>query len=389
MYRRKFLKIAGSAGVIVAASGAGLGGFAATRRPEDALKPWQEAGSLYPDAMRRALSYAILAPNPHNRQPWIVDLKSEAEAVLTCDLERLIPHTDPFSRQIVIGLGCFLELFAMAAADSGQRAEVSVFPEGEPGDELNGRPIAHLSLVPDQGPSRDPLFAQTTKRHTNRKPYDASQTIPNEAMARLAAAGKGGEQRGLSVATTGAMDRVAVLRRLTKEAMRTEFHTPQAHMESVRLMRIGKAEIEANPDGISLGRAFLEGLSLIGMLTRDNLADDTSGAFEAGIEMSDAGAMSAMGFVWIVTAGNSRMQQIDAGRAYLRVALQATELGLAMQPMSQALQEYEEMAVHYEEVHRLLANAPGERVQMLARLGYAEDVGPAPRWGLDTVIRET
>ena len=38
-------------------------------------------------------------------------------------------------------------------------------------------------------------------------------------------------------------------------------------------MRIGKAEINANPDGIDLGGAFLEALSAAGLLTRETLAD--------------------------------------------------------------------------------------------------------------------
>jgi hypothetical protein len=124
MNKRSFLKIAGSTSVIIAASGAGIGAFIATRTPQAALRSWKTAGSQYADPMRNALSYALLAPNPHNRQPWVVDLKSDTEAVLTCDLQRLLPATDPFSRQIVIGLGCFLELFTLAAAHGGHRAQI-------------------------------------------------------------------------------------------------------------------------------------------------------------------------------------------------------------------------------------------------------------------------
>ena len=48
------------------------------------------------DPRMRALSWAILAPNPHNRQPWIVD-RSEPNAVtLRVDTGRLLPHADPF-----------------------------------------------------------------------------------------------------------------------------------------------------------------------------------------------------------------------------------------------------------------------------------------------------
>ena len=52
----------------------------------------------------QALSYAILAPNPHNRQPWLVDLQVDGQVTLYVDQTRLLPHTDPFSRQIVAGL---------------------------------------------------------------------------------------------------------------------------------------------------------------------------------------------------------------------------------------------------------------------------------------------
>ena len=163
----------------------GGAGFVATRTPTGAIKPWKTAGSVYPDPMRRALSYTILAPNPHNRQPWIIDLKSETEAVVTCDLERMLPQTDPFGRQIVIGLGCFLELFSIAASDQGYLAEIRYFPEGQPGRMLDRRPIAHLSLSKQPGLVADPLFVHTLSRHTNRTPYDTDRAVGDNLLRRL------------------------------------------------------------------------------------------------------------------------------------------------------------------------------------------------------------
>ena len=381
MNRRKFLKIAGTTGIIIAAGGVG---FVTTRTPKSALAPWGQAGSVYSDPMRRALSFAILAPNPHNRQPWIVDLKSETEAVLTCDLDRLLPDTDPFSRQIVIGLGCFLELFTIAAADQGFRADIEYFPAEEPGEDLDERPIAHLKLKKQEGLKRDPLFAHILNRHTNRDPYDTGRPIQRDVLQRLAGATAGKVLTG--TANAGALRNE--LRVLTRDAMWTEAKTPIAYQETIDLMRIGRAEIEANPDGIALGGAFLESLSLIGVLSRENLADPTSQSFQIGLDMIEEGAMTSMGFVWINTLGNSRYDQIEAGRAYLRIALQATADGLAMQPMSQALQEYAEMEPYYKIIHERLAQSTGERVQMLVRLGYAGDVGPAPRWPLETRVRD-
>ena len=382
MNRRKFLKIAGSTGIIVAAGGVG---FVATRTPTGALKPWKNVGSLYSDPMRRALSYAILAPNPHNRQPWLVDLKSDTEAVLTCDLDRLLPATDPFSRQIVIGLGCFLELFSIAAANQGYRADIRYFPDGEPDKEMDRRPIAHLSLKKQEGLAADPLFAHTLNRHTNRNPYDTNRAIGDGLLRRLHDV----TGDSVRVGTAGGGKLLKDLRILTRDAMQAEIRTPEAYQESIDLMRIGRTEIEANPDGISLGGAFLETLSLTGVLTRQSLADPASRAYQIGLDMIDEGSMSSMGFVWINTEGNDRTSQIEAGRAYMRIALQVTADGLAMQPMSQALQEYAAMAPYYETIHDWLATKAGERVQMLARLGYAGNTGPAPRWPLETRVEDS
>ncbi|MCP4384637.1 MAG: twin-arginine translocation pathway signal protein, partial [Hyphomicrobiales bacterium] len=85
------------------------------------------------------------------------------------------------------------------------------------------------------------------------------------------------------------------------------------------------------------------------------------------------------------TAGNTREDQIEAGRRWLRLNLTTTGLGLALHPVSQALQEYPEMAVHYATAHDLLAQ-PGETVQMLGRLGYGPATPRTPRWPLEAKI---
>ena len=49
----------------------------------------------------------------------------------------------------------------------------------------------------------------------------------------------------------------------------TEFRIQRTWQESVDLMRIGKFEIDANPDGISIGGPFLEVLAMAGQLSRE------------------------------------------------------------------------------------------------------------------------
>ncbi len=334
--RRLFLRIAGSTAVIAAA---GAVGFAATRTPDKALAPWSVAGSTYTDARMRALSYAVLAPNPHNQQPWLVTLEGDDSFTLSYDLDQMLPHTDPFNRQIVIGLGCFLELMRMAAASDGYRADVDLFPKGQPEPLLDGRPIARVTLAKDASVAASPLFAEVFNRRSNKEPFDTSRPVAPADLAAITSVAGAGAITG----TVSDGETIDHLRDISWRAHLVEVETPRTYMESVEVMRFGKAEINAKPDGIDMGGPFLEALNLAGILTRDTLADMSSQAYAQGIDMYREILWSAMGYVYVGAAENTRLDQIAAGRDWVRMNLKAAQLGLAIHPLSQALQEYPEM----------------------------------------------
>ena len=378
--RRKMIFLVGG-GAVLAAGGAF--GFAATRTPQTAYLPWSRAGS-YDDARMRALSWALLAPNPHNRQPWLADLSEDGAITLYVDTDRLLPHTDPFNRQITIGLGCFLELLRMAAAEDGYRADMTLFPQGSSATALDQRPIARIALTADSAVVRDALFAWVSARRSNKEPYDTTRSLAPEVLTQMAAAARNGTRFGGTVDPA----EVANWRALTREALRIEVETPHTYQESVDLFRIGRREVDANPDGIDFSGPMFESMHLTGMFSRDVAADPTSFAFTAGMDAVYANADTAMGHVWLVTADNSRETQIAAGADWLRVNLAATAQGIAFQPLSQALQEFPEMAGSYAKVHERLA-PDGGTVQMLSRIGYGPVVGNSPRWPLESKIIST
>ncbi|MBO6637126.1 MAG: twin-arginine translocation pathway signal protein [Roseitalea sp.] len=380
--RRKFLMLA-CGGVIVAA-GASAGVFGATRTPTRALEPWERAGApAYADPRMRALSYAILAPNPHNRQPWTVALEGEDTVRIGFDEARQLPHTDPFDRQLTIGMGCFIELMAMAAADHGYRVDLDLFPDGVAADGLDARPVAMARFAHAPGIAVDPLFAHVLQRRSMKEAHDATRPVPQSAIDVLAAA-----CRNVSgVGGTAAESELGYWRDLTMRAMEIEFDTPRTLKESVDLFRIGKREINANPDGIELPGAGFEIMNRLGLLTRENTLDPQSMAFTQGKASTLAPLATSMGYVWTKTRGNSRPEQIGAGRDWVRMNLAATGLGLGFHPNSQALQEFDEMKAVYGEVHRKLA-PEGGTVQMLTRIGYGPQAGPTPRWPLESRIVE-
>ncbi|WP_299281145.1 twin-arginine translocation pathway signal protein [uncultured Tateyamaria sp.] len=376
--RRKTLALMGG-GFIVAAGGAAA--LAVTRTPNSALAPWTAAGG-YSDPRMNALSYAILAPNPHNRQPWLVDLRRDDEVTLHVDTDRLLPHTDPFNRQIVVGLGCFLELMTLAAAQQGYGVELDLFPDGEDPSGLDTRRVAVARFV--QGvevPAHD-LFAHVMQRRSLKEPYDTARPVDPGVLADVIAAAERTQVNG-----TVAPGDIAALREISHVALRIEIETPHTYKESVDLFRIGSREVEANPDGIDFSGPAFEAMALTGAFSREAALDQSSMAYRGGLKAVFENADTAMGHIWQVTPANTRTDQINAGRDWLRLNLATTRAGLGMQPLSQGLQEYPEMSDIYKDLHARFA-PDGGTVQMFARIGYGPEVGQSPRWPLERKILE-
>ncbi|OYY64188.1 MAG: hypothetical protein B7Y49_10575 [Sphingomonas sp. 28-62-11] len=368
--RRSIIIGAGTASVALVGGGAA---WRVMRTPTTAIAPWTIDPRRPTDPRLDALRYAILAPNPHNRQPWLIELVGTDRVLLRCDLDKRLPETDPFDRQITIGFGTFIEVARIAAAERGYAIDVTAFPAGEPLPRLDARPIAELVFRRDAGIARDPLFSAITHRHTNRALYDSAPPSPAQLNAVARDTGLTNTDPAL----------LAQITPLAVRAMTIETVTPRTHGETVRLMRIGTAEMDANPDGLPIGGPGVEALSAVGMIDHETMADPSSSAFKMGLDVVQKSCGSIPAIIWITTPGNSRAKQLEAGRRYVRAQLRATTLGLAMHPLSQALQEYPEMAADFDLVHRLLGAQGTERVQMLARIGTAPPSLPAPRWPLE------
>lgn len=363
--RRNFILGAGGTLALVAAAGT----WRVTRMPQTAIAPWRLDPTPPADVRLDAFRHAILAPNPHNRQPWRIRLVGDDSALISCDLDKRLPETDPFDRQITVGFGTFTELARIAAAERGVRIDVVPFPEGEPQPRLDARPVAMLRFVVDPTVRRDPLFAAILGRRTNRNLY--SLTAPSAPQ--IAAL----KSEGVAVSADPIF--LNRLRAITVAAMSDEMTTHRTMMESVRLMRIGHDEVDAAADGLALTGPMIEATHLLGLTTQETLADPASTAFRIGLQGQREICGSVPAAFWVTTAGNTRAEQLDAGRRYVRTTLRATAMGLATHPMSQSLQEYAEMKPHFDAIHRLLAGSGDQHVQMLARVGFAAPVAPAPR----------
>ncbi len=142
---------------------------------------WEGPDPAEKDIRMQVLAYAILCPNPHNKQPWIIRLTGPRSFDLYVDPERLLPATDPVYRQIHIGQGTFLETLAIAATGLGHEARIDYFPQGiYSNTELLNKPVASIELVECPELTPDPLFAHLLTRHSNKREYDHRRLTPSE-----------------------------------------------------------------------------------------------------------------------------------------------------------------------------------------------------------------
>ncbi len=378
MERRAFIHTAaaGAALLVVPSLAAGCAPVASL-----ALRPWAGPPPGAADVRLRALAHAVLAPNAHNTQPWLLDLARPFEIALYVDRDRLLPETDPPFRQAHVSQGTFLELLDIAARELGHRPEIALFPGGDYGDSVvEDRPVAAVRLVPDPGVAKDPLFAQIPRRASNKRVYQGGRPLPAEALDALAGAAGAGEHEVRVITDPDVRARLA---EVCRSAMAIEVASRARGEETARWFRFDDAEVEAKRDGFGVaqsGRTGFEKWFAESFLLSRRDAADPRGTFARGaVDQTRDQATSAAAFGLLSTRANTRRDQILAGRAYVRINLAATARGIAMHPLSQVLQEYPDMAA-LQQTFRTIAGVPaGHTVQMLFRLGLAEPAVHSPR----------
>jgi hypothetical protein len=126
MNRRSFLKVSAE-GMIL------LGGLSFTqacsgfkRSDLDSLKDQQQTiKGLDKDGMD-ILSLASLAPSGHNTQPWTVKIIEPNHWMIGSDRKRWLPAVDPENREMLLGIGAFLESMTLAAGTFGYGVDIRI-----------------------------------------------------------------------------------------------------------------------------------------------------------------------------------------------------------------------------------------------------------------------
>ncbi len=350
---------------------------------------WNGPGGEVTDIRLKVLSYAILCPNPHNKQPWIIKLTGELSFDLYVDPERLLPETDPIYRQIHIGQGTFLETLAIAATGLGYRADIQYFPAGMYGNtELINKPVASITLLKDASVQPDPLFKHLLTRHSNKREYQ-KQPLTVHELNRLQ-----NFHSPDAVCKFTLLDSPKDLKKLEQvltQAMKIEVGDRRRDLETIKMFRFNAQELTTYRDGFGVAQAGVTGIKKILvenlLLNRESVEKDPTDFGIEAVNMTQKTAASTATFGWLTTAGNSRLDQVLAGREYCRINLKTTAMGLAQHPMSQVLQEYPAMLALQSEYKAFFSIPNNQTVQMLFRLGHAEATAHGPRRAVKNMLK--
>ncbi|MEH6473485.1 MAG: hypothetical protein V7752_19830 [Halopseudomonas sp.] len=386
MNRRNFIQVVGLGLGSIALSSTIVGCGAA----EPTLSfGWDGPDPAEKDIRMQVLAYAILCPNPHNKQPWIIHLTGPRSFDLYVDPERLLPATDPFYRQIHIGQGTFLETLAIAATGLGHEARIDYYPQGMYSNtELLNKPVASIELIESPGVTPDPLFAHLLTRHSNKREYDNRRLTQSEIDTLYAFHGQQSASPLTIVQSTESKHR---FEKILTDAMQIEVGDPARDHETIAMFRFNEEEVRKYRDGFGVSQAGLSGIKKFVvenlLLSRERVEKDPSEFGEQAVEMTRGAATSTATFAWISSSTNSRLDQVKVGRDYCRINLKTTAMGLAQHPMSQVLQEYPEMLPLQAAFKKEFDIPPRDTVQMLFRLGRAEATPHGPRRKISELVQ--
>jgi len=333
----------------------------------------------------KSLGIGITAPNPHNTQAWKFKITNEYECSLYVDENRILPETDPTTRQIHIGQGTFLEILSIGAGTLGFESNITYFPEGSYDvNKVGLKPVANIQLIKSTTQTLDPLKDSISKRQTTRTKY-SGPLITGAEFAQIHSLVNPRDTALVFINQTSEME---PLIKLFIQAMEIETNIHRTYDESKKWFRFSDEEIARFNDGISLSSNGMSGLFkwvaetfFLSPETWHSASNKTSGlnAFRKAVE-------SSRGFVYIKTDTNTPLDWVKSGRAYSRLNLAATKLGLALHPLSQVLQEFPEMKATRVEFNSRLGIKEPAKIQMIARLGRSPYQYYQPRRSVKSML---
>jgi nitroreductase len=310
--------------------GSALGGSCSLQGRDGISAPVQHGQVTSPPLdpiSQKILHHASLAPSGHNCQPWRVRICRHHEWIIEADPARRLPCVDPDNRELLLSLGAFLENLSITAATLGLHAEFEILARDR--QELE---VARVVL--QERPTRDYRLKILGRRHTV-KNGQLPRVLDVSDRTLLMATG----ERQTMYAPRGSKQ-AAYIEEMVVEAFRLQARREDAQQEFVRWLRLDYAEVMHHRDGIttdSMGLSGTAGWYVNTFLSPDDFLTDKMR--QKSIDATATMAREGGGWLLLASRDQTPAELLVCGRRFQRLALAACELGIAIHPMSQILEE--------------------------------------------------
>jgi hypothetical protein len=293
-----------------------------------AYRPWETRPT---PGMIGLIERAILAPSPHNTQPWLFRIGDDRITILA-DRARHLAAMDPYRREMMVGLGAALETLVIAASGQGYDAHVSLAD----GTLILDAPLTSLpvaDVVFKTGASPDPLSAHIPNRHTHRGAYDLGKSVPDEVQNEWRAIA---QEFGCTLTLLPHTDpKRAALDQLVVDATQAIIADKDMTAGGHAWMRAPGVEVLAHRDGLTLDAQALSPFMLFAAKMAPDLPANVEGDYWLAATRDVHLATAPLFGLLTVPDPLDLATSMNAGRAWARIHLSAVKAGLAAQPINQ------------------------------------------------------
>ncbi|GFP76220.1 Acg family FMN-binding oxidoreductase [Clostridium fungisolvens] len=339
---------------------------------EKYLEPWGKSYSdKFDDKRIKLISNGILAASGHNMQPWIIKLDQDKDVFyLYANSDLLTTEVDPFARQTMITQGTFLEYLVVSGEHFGYKVNIDFFPKGQYDEQnlassMKEKPVAKVTI--SEAKAKDSkLYDFMFLPDTNREIYEKTNLTKSQLDTLISLS-----EEDVKIET---FDDENNLKRLGEYAIKgaeIEANIHRMNEESDKVFRVNEYEKNKYRYGYSFEGQNITGMKkylMQGLITLIPSINNEKASSDIYINSTKTAVENTPAYGMVITKNNSRIEQVKSGMVYSSLVLNAHDLGLVMQPLSQVLEEYSEMKDQYENFYKDYAEK-GDTIQMFFRIG--------------------
>jgi len=283
------------------------------------------------------LYLASLGPSGHNTQPWTVKIVEPKHWVIGSDKKRWLTTVDPDNRELLLGMGAFIENLVLAAGTFGYEVDIQIIAK-------NPLDLDTADIRLKKGTIIEFPLEKIKKRRTLRTDY-LNQEIKTEDLkyitkheVKSCTLSRVPSPHSFYFSNTSPQGKY--LQEGTIEANRTQVYREPAQEELANWIRWSTKEAKKYRNGLTPESMEIKGIAGLFVRNLYNRRSVLKKSFRDQTVDIVAKQVNTCGGWLVVTSSDSNIPTlIEYGRVFENMLLRIRERMIAIHPMTQMLEE--------------------------------------------------